>query len=276
VAGLVTAGLVVVAMVALAIAGALGSASGEDAAVGPETGSPGISDPDEGPEETAEPVADDTAPPLPPPVPPRRSETAPAPGVEPPTSEPTQPEEPQVTMAQSIITGTVTVVDRDHPSLALDGPVEQASVTWISDEELAADMIFFEMPTGEYAIDADTTQVQTLPDGSVRYVSTADATAIVTAFSTSEWAVDETFGVVGWRIEIVQTGAEPGGVRLDGPVELAAGQQVSLPLIAPGSGTAYITTLEGSVPESSVVDGVLSIRSLVPVTILEVIVVFAP
>jgi hypothetical protein len=191
-----------------------------------------------------------------------------------PPEEPEEPEIPTVTLPQTALTGAVTVVDRDHPSLALTGTLAFATVTWVSDAPMGADGIFFEMPPDEYFIPATSIEQQTLPDGAIRYVSTADATAIVAAFSTSTWAVDESFGVVDWRIEIVEDAAGIGGVRLDGPLELAAGEQVAIALIAPGSGTAYLTTLDGSQPAATVVDGVLTIQALTPTVVQRIVVVF--
>jgi hypothetical protein len=63
-------------------------------------------------------------------------------------------------------------------------------------------------------------------------------------------------------------------VRLDGPLELAAGEQVAIALIAPGSGTAYLTTLDGSQPAATVVDGVLTIQALTPTVVQRIVVVF--
>lgn len=269
------AGIIVVAMVALAVAGVLGGER-DDVAAPPSSAPP--SDPlpdtsiDETPQETP-PVTPSPEPPSDASPPPR----APAPSDPPPEVPPEEPEEPEiptVTLPQTALTGAVTVVDRDHPTLALTGTLAFATVTWVSDDALAADGIFFEMPTGEYLIAATSIEQQTLPGGAIRYVSTADATAIVAAFSTSDWAVEESFGVIDWRIEIVEDAAGIGGVQLDGPLELAAGEQVAIALIAPGSGTAYLTTLDGSQPVSTVVDGVLTIQALTPTVVQRIVVVF--
>lgn len=271
------AGIIVVAMVALAVAGVLGGEP-TDVAAPPSPAPPApSSDPlpdtsiDETPEETPPVTPSPDAPPAPrPPV-----DSGPPPQV--PPEEPEEPEEPEVptvTLPQTALTGTVTVVDRDHPTLALTGTLAFATVTWVSDDALAADGIFFEMPTGEYLIPATSIEQQTLPGGAIRYVSTADATAIVAAFSTSDWAVDESFGVIDWRVEILENAADVGGVRLDGPLELTAGQQVAISLIVPRSGTAYLTTLDGSQPVSTVVDGVLTIQALASTVVQRIVVVF--
>lgn len=271
------AAIIVVAMVALAVAGVLGGER-DDVAAPPEPPTAPTSEPlpdtsiDETPEETP-PTTEAPEPPIGAPPPSRVPvESGPPPQV--PPQEPEQPEIPTVTLPQTALTGAVTVVDRDHPSLALTGTLAFATVTWVSDTALGAGDIFFEMPTGEYRIPATSTEQQTLPGGAIRYVSTADATAIVAAFSTSDWSVDESFGVVDWRIEIVEDAAGIGGVRLDGPLELAAGEQVAIALIAPGSGTAYLTTLDGSQPAATVVDGVLTIQALTPTVVQRIVVVF--
>ena len=270
------AGIVVVAMVALAVTGVLGGGGSGEAV--PPPGREPSTDPlpdtsvGETPDATAPPVTEPSDPPADDAPPPR----GPAGSGPPPVTEPEEPEVPTVTLPQTALTGIVTIVDRDHPTLALTGTLESASVTWVSDAAIAADLIFFDMPTGQYAVPADTIQQQTIPGGGIRYISTADVTSIVAAFSTSDWAVDESFGVVDWRIEILEADAGVGGVRLDGPLELAAGEQVAISLIAPGSGTAYLTTLDGTQPASSVVDGVLTIHALTATVVQRIVVVFAP
>jgi RNA polymerase sigma factor (sigma-70 family) len=272
------AGIIVVAMVALAVAGVLGGER-DDVAAPPAPPSPAPSSdllPDTSNDDTPQETPPATEPPepptdaSPPPRPPAPSDPPP----EVPPEEPEEPEIPTVTLPQTALTGTVTVVDRDHPTLALTGTLAFATVTWVSDAPIGADGILFEMPPDEYFIPATSIEQQTLPDGAIRYVSTADATAIVAAFSTSTWAVDESFGVVDWRIEIVEDAAGIGGVRLDGPLELAASEQVAIALIAPGSGTAYLTTLDGSQPAATVVDGVLTIQALTPTVVQRIVVVF--
>lgn len=285
VAAVAVAGAVTATIVAIAVAGVLGNAPGpqEPATTAPEAApeTPVREAPQEEPEELEEPPLVDDAPESAPVEP----GTAPRAPVRPPAQEPGEPGEPggpgwpaplPVTMAQTLIVGQVTVVDRDNPVLALSGTVQSASVTWVTDEAIAASVISFDMPTGHYTLFAASTEQQTLPGGAIRYVSTADATAMAAAFTNATWTADESVGSLDWRLEVVEPGSETGGVRLTGPLALTAGQLVAVTLDAPGSGTASITTLDGTVVTSSVVDGVLLMKAPNDTIVQQVTVVFAP
>jgi hypothetical protein len=234
--------------------------------------------PEEEPEPSAEPSDDDVVGTVPDPVPDEGGSKGRPPVVPDPSDEEEPPVDPvtEVPLTQTVLTGVLTVLDADHPTLALAGPVRSAVITWVSDTAPAAELIVMDTPNGEFALAYSTLASVSAEDGSVQYVSTADATAMVSAIGDGEWAVSTGFGVIDWRLDIAQDGDEVAGVQLDGMLELAAGQQLAIPLAASGSGTAYITTFDGSHPVSSVIDGVLRIEAVGPTIVKQILVVFAP
>jgi RNA polymerase sigma factor (sigma-70 family) len=274
-----TAGLVVVAMVALAVTGVLGDGGETPAAPEPPavvlpetddaTAAPETQEPTEDPDDASvdsppDPVTDDTAPPARPPVVPDPSDEE-----EPPIDPVTE-----VPVTQTVITGVLTVLDADHPTLALAGPVQSATITWVTDQAYSSEIVTMETPGGQFTLPYSTLATYSLDDGTVQYIGTADATAMVTAVGDGQWTMLDGFGVLDWRLDVLQEGDEVTGVQLDGMFELAAGQEVAIPLVAPGSGTAHITTFDGSHPEATVVDGVLWIHALAPTVVKQIVVVF--
>src|SRR5690606_26804637 len=175
-------------------------------------------------------------------------------------------------LVQIELTGVLTVLDADHPTLTLSGAVQSAVITWVTEQAFLSEIVIMQTPGGEFALDFATLSTRTLDDGTVQYVATADATAMVSAIGDGQWTMDT--GVLDWRLDILQEGAAVGGVQLDGMLELAAGDEISMPLIAPGSGTAHVTTYDGTPLDTTVVDGVLTIRATTATVIQRIIVVF--
>lgn len=277
------AAAVTAAMVALAVGGVLGGEPAPPTAA-PESPAPeAVAEPPERPEETEppeqpveeepaeEPAAADDAPA----PPPRATQPPPAVGPPPPPApDPGLPAPVPVTMTQTLILGRMSLIDAASPVLGPIGTVQQASVVWETDDPLLATLITFDLTAGQFSLPAHTVHMQNLPGGAVRYVATADATAIVAAFSTDTWSVDGSFGVLDWHIRVVEAGPDAGGVQLDGPLALAADQPVMVTLDAPGSGTAFVLTLDGTVVTSSVVDGVLVMEAPQATIVQQVTVLF--
>lgn len=282
IAAVAAVGVVVVAMVALAVSGLLGRAtvtpteSDAPAVVLPETDERPQEPPTEAPDpETSDPEAPPASDDQPDSVEPapERPVVVPNPGddEEPPIDPVTE-----LPIAQTPLTGVLTVIDADHPTLTLAGPVQSAVITWVTEEVASSTLVIMQTPGGEFALPYETLATRTLDDGTVQYIGTADATAMVSAIGDGQWAIAGGFDVTNWRLDILQEGDEVAGVRLDGTFELAAGEELSIPLVAPGTGTAYVTSYDGTQPQTSVVDGVLWIRADTATLIQQILVVFGP
>jgi hypothetical protein len=278
IAALATAGVVVVAMVALAVGGVLGGHNAapretDAPAVLPETdATPADETPHDDPSEP--PAASDGQPPVIPTEPdvPERPVVVPVPGD---TEEPPVDPVTELPITQTPLPGVLTVLDADHPTLALTGTVRSAVITWVTEQAYSSELVIMETPGGEFALGYSSLASRTLEDGTVQYIATADASAMVSAIGDGQWTVAPGFDVLDWRLDILQDGDAVAGVQLDGMLELAAGEEVSVPLVAPGSGVAYVTTYDGTHPDTTVVDGVLTIRATTATVIRQILVVFA-
>jgi RNA polymerase sigma factor (sigma-70 family) len=282
IAGLATAGVVTMAMVALAVTGVLGdggSPPGEaDAPVvlpeTDETAAGETPDDDVSPEPPAE--SDDQPEVIPSdPAPgaqvPDRPVVVPNPGD---TGEPPLDPVTELPIVQTALTGVLTVLDADHPNLTLTGTVQSAVITWVTEQVAGSELVVMQTPTGEFALPYATLTTRTLDDGTVQYIGTADAAAMVSLIGDGQWAIAPGFEAIDWRLDILTEGADVAGVQLDGMLELAAGDELLIPLVAPGSGIAYVTTYDGTHPQTTVVDGVLWIRADTATLVKQILVVF--
>lgn len=196
-------------------------------------------------------------------VPPPRTDAPPRPGVpgdppgSPPVVIPTPIESFPGDLVQSPILGGVTIIDASHSELALPVAVASAEITWVSDQELTRDIVVLDTPGGQFALAPDTVETLDMPDGSIRYVSTADALAMVQTIGAGTWTLADGFPVEDWQLRVTFEGEEVVGLQIDGPFELQAGESISLPLEKAGSGTARFVTLAGPAPTAVVAHGTL-------------------
>jgi len=212
---------------------------------------------DPSPEPADEPAPSETDPPARTDAPPRSQLPEDPPGTDPVIVIPTPIESFPDDLTQSPILGGVTIIDAGNSQLDLPATVASAEITWVSDQELTRDIVVLDTPGGQFALAPDSVETIDMPDGSIRYVSTADATAMVQAVGAGTWTLADDFPVVDWQLTVTFAGVQVAGLLIDGTFELDAGESISLPLERLGSGTARIVTLAGPAPTAIVVDGTL-------------------
>lgn len=203
-------------------------------------------------------------------VPTRRPQVLPEPSAPGPVVVPSTP----WAGTQTLIRGGAVIVDAARSELQLAAPVRAAEITWVSNQTLTRDLVILDTPGGQFALNADTVETLDLPDGTVRYVSTVDATEMVRAIGAGTWTLADEFPVVDWQLAVTTEGDEVVGVMFDGPVELPAGAKVAIPLPRTGTGTVTVGTISGASPVAFVRDGVLNLIAEEPVVIRRVIVLF--
>lgn len=215
--------------------------------------------------------------------------TAPEPPATPPRSQPpVQPPDdggggPVITpnpseipdgVTRSDVVGGVTVIDAAHPELTVPTPVQSATISWVSDQVLSRDLVLLDTPGGSFALDAETVETYDMPDGSTRYVSTADATAMVQGVGAGTWTMSDALPVVDWQLTVSFAGADVSGVIFDGTFELQPGQTLTLPLGRPGPGTARVVTLDGAAPTATVIGDTLVLSATEYVAVRRILVIF--